>query len=189
MSLTALALAYLGIGVGVMTVLAAARRATRAADVVLAALLWPLYGPLLIAGRGAAADDAERRLLAALPDRAAAGALAARLRDARARLGELDDLLARPDFDTTAAEHRAGELAATGATAAAAAAQMRVRTLGRLYDLRARYRSELAEVGELVAQLAAQLELMRLDPGAATASSELVHELIARVEALGVVLE
>nr|HEX4316158.1 hypothetical protein [Kofleriaceae bacterium] len=190
MSLVTLALAYAGIGAGVATVLALARRATTGADVVLAWLLWPLYGPLLVAGRGdGAADDDERRLLAALPDRSAAGALALRLRDARARLAELDDLLGRPDFDPTAAESRAGELAASGATAAAAAAQMRVRTLGRLHELRGRYRRELAEVGELVAQLAAQLELVRLEPGAATASGELVHELIARVEALGVVLE
>jgi len=115
--------------------------------------------------------------------------LARRLREAGTRLAELDEVLARPDFDPAAADARAKELAARGAMAAAATAQLRVRTLGQLRTLRARYRSELAEVEELVAQLAAQVELVRLDPGAPTTSSELINELIARVEALGAVVD
>lgn len=74
-----------------------------------------------------------------------------------------------------------------GATAAAATASMRVRTLGQLRTLRERYRSELEEVHELIAQLVTQAELVRLQPAAATlsgSSSELVRELVSRVEGL-----
>jgi hypothetical protein len=111
--------------------------------------------------------------------------LAARLREASERLVELDTLLDRPDFDPVVVEARAKELAARGANAAAATAQLRVRTLGQLRDLRKRYRSELDEVHELIAQLVTQAELVRLQPSIAQSSGELVRELVARVEGLG----
>jgi len=120
-----------------------------------------------------------------LPDAESARILGARLREAGARLADLDEVLARPDFDPATAEQRASELAARGATAAAATAQLRVRTLGQLRALRERYRSELDEVGELIAQLVAQAELVRLQPAIAHSSGELVRELVARVEGLG----
>jgi hypothetical protein len=107
------------------------------------------------------------------------------LREAGARLAELDDVLARPDFDPAGAAARARELTARGATAAASTAELRVRTLGQLHALRERYRRELDEVGELVAQLVTQAELVRLQPAIAHASGELVRELVARVEGLG----
>jgi hypothetical protein len=100
------------------------------------------------------------------------------------RLVELDLVLARPDFDPAAAERRAAELAARGAAAAAATAQLRVRTLRQLRVLRERYRSELDEVHELIAQLVAQAELVRLQPSIAPASGELVRELVAQIESL-----
>ena len=62
---------------------------------------------------------------------------------------------------------------------------MRVRTLAQLRALRERYRSELDEVGELIAQLVTQAELVRLQPAIAHSSGELVRELVARVEGLG----
>jgi hypothetical protein len=60
-----------------------------------------------------------------------------------------------------------------------------VRTLGQLRDLRVRYRSELDEVHELIAQLVTQAELVRLQPSIAHSSGELVRELVSRVEGLG----
>jgi hypothetical protein len=185
MGLELIALGYAGVGVAIAGALTALGRAT-VRDCALVVALWPLYAPILALAGG---DTGEERALAALADHGASRDLASRLAAARQRLRELDTLLARPDFDPVAAERRAGELAASGAAAAAAAAQLRARTLNRLDGLRARYRSELAEVGELVAQLAAQVELVRLDPGAPTTSSELVNELIARVEALGAVVD
>jgi hypothetical protein len=188
-----LAIGYLAIG-GALAV-ALARRA-RVRDIVACTVMWPIYAPTLLVGR----NPGEDRLLGALrasrhsplatmlPDDATARALAARVGDATARLHELDVVLARPEFDVAAAERRARELSARGATAAAATAQLRVRTLGQLRALRERYRAELEDVNELIAQLVAQAELVRLEPDASSTSAELVRELIARVEGLGELL-
>ncbi|MBA3392490.1 MAG: hypothetical protein H0T89_07600, partial [Deltaproteobacteria bacterium] len=98
---------------------------------------------------------------------------------------DLDRVLARPDFDPAAAAARARELTDRGATTAAATTLLRVRTLGQLRALRERYRAELDEVHELIAQLVTQAELVRLQPAIAHSSGELVRELVDRVEGLG----
>jgi hypothetical protein len=194
-SLAAIGVGYIAIGAAVALVIAAARRRLTAADAVLIVGLWPLYAPLALArgedtGREAELLAAISRakaspLAAVLPDAESARILAARLREAGARLAELDAVLARPGFDPAAVQQRASELSARGATAAAATAELRVRTLGQLRALRERYRSELDEVGELIAQLVTQAELVRLQPAIAHSSGELVRELVARVEGLG----
>jgi hypothetical protein len=195
MSLVSLGVGYLAIGAALALAIAVGRRRLSPADAVLVVGLWPMYAPLALARATEPRREAE--LLAALarakasplagvlPDAESARILGGRLREAGARLGELDALLARPDFDPAAAERRAAELAARGAAAAAATAQLRVRTLGQLRALRERYRSELDEVGELIAQLVTQAELVRLQPAIAHSSGELVRELVARVEGLG----
>ena len=195
MSLVSLGIGYLAVGATIALVVAAVKRRLSAADAVLLVGLWPMYAPLAIARPDG--DARETELLAALarakasplagvlPDAESARVLGARLREAGARLRELDEVLARPDFDPAAAERRVAELTARGATAAAATAELRVRTLGQLRALRERYRSELDEVGELIAQLVAQAELVRLQPAIAQRSGELVRELVARVEGLG----
>ncbi len=200
MTIGALGLGYLAIGAAIAIAAALARRMSSAADAILLVGMWPLWAPLAFArpaAAGAASDDPREReligalaraqdspLAAVLPDEVNARVLAARLREAGLRLAELDAVLARPDFDPAAAEQRAAELAARGATAAAATAQLRVRTLGQLRALRERYRSELDEVHELIAQLVAQAELVRLQPSIAPASGELVRELVAQIERL-----
>lgn len=195
MSLDLLGVGYLGIGAIVALVLAIMLRRQSASDTLLLVALWPLWAPMMLASRRAQGDD-ERELLSALaraqasplaqvlPDAETARVLAARLREATERLEELDALLDRPDFDPAAVERRARELAARGADAAAATAQLRVRTLGQLRTLRVRYRSELDEVRELIAQLVTQAELVRLQPSIAQSSAELVRELVSRVEGL-----
>ena len=195
MSLVNLGIGYLAVGAALALAIAVARRRLSPADAVLVVGLWPMYAPLALARATEPRREAE--LLAALarakasplagvlPDAESVRILGGRLREAGARLGELDALLARPDFDPATAERRVAELAARGATAAAATAQLRVRTLGQLRALRERYRSELDEVGELIAQLVTQAELVRLQPAIAHSSGELVRELVARVEGLG----
>src|SRR5262245_703934 len=195
MSLVSLGIGYLAIGAAITLVVTAVKRRLSAADAVLLVGLWPMYAPLAIARSDG--DARETELLAAiarakasplagvLPDAESVRVLGARLREASARLRELDEVLARPDFDPAAAELRAAELTARGATAAAATAELRVRTLGQLRALRERYRSELDEVGELIAQLVAQAELVRLQPAIAESSGEVGRELVARVEGLG----
>ena len=196
MSLDLLGVGYLGVGALVALVLAIALRRLTAIDTLLVVALWPLWAPMMIAQRHAQGDH-ERELLAALsraqasplaqvlPDAETARVLAARLREASQRLDELETVLQRPDFDPASVEVRAKELTARGATAAAATAQLRVRTLGQLRSLRERYRRELDEVHELIAQLVTQAELVRLQPSIAQSSGELVRELVSRVEGLG----
>ena len=196
MSLDLLGVGYLGVGAVIALVLGVTLRKQKTSDTLLVVVLWPLWAPLVIAQRHSLGDD-ERELLSALsraqssplapilPDAETARVLAARLREAAERLGEVDALLERPDFDPVAVETRVKELAARGANAAAATAQLRVRTLGQLRSLRVRYRSELDEVHELIAQLVTQAELVRLQPSIAKSSADLVHELVARVEGLG----
>jgi len=194
MNLSTLGIGYVAIGTAVAIAAAAVRRCRTASDAVLLVGLWPLWAPLAFARP--TTDHRERELLAALaraqasplaqvlPDAESARVLAARLREASVRLVELDEVLARPDFDPALVEKRASELQTRGALAAAATAQLRVRTLGQLRQLRERYRSELDEVDELIAQLVAQAELVRLQPSIAHTSGELVRELVTRLEGL-----
>jgi hypothetical protein len=198
MSLAALAIGYLGIGGALALVIAALRRRLAPVDALWLVGLWPLYAPLAFAREPRRAEDAlvgdmlaafarakGSPLASVLPDVDSVRVLGHRLRQAGARLVEIDGVLARPDFDPAAATARARELTARGVTSAAATAELRIRTIGQLHALRERYRRELDEVGELVAQLVTQAELVRLQPSAAHASSELVRELVARVEGLG----
>jgi hypothetical protein len=196
-SLGVIGIGYVAIGGLIAIVLAAARRRPTAGDTLLVIALWPLYAPLSLTLARTGDDRREVELLAAiaraqasplasaLPDAESARVLASRLREAGTRLDELDAVLARPDFDPQAVERRAHELAARGAMAAAATAHLHLRTLGQLRTLRERYRSELDEVGELIAHLVAQAELVRLQPSIAQSSGELIRELVARVEGLG----
>jgi len=195
MTLDVIALGYAAIGIAVAIAGALAGRRPGVGDVLLLTAVWPLAGPMILFGDRERADDHElvsalarastSPLASVLPDAETARVLGARLREASSRLTDLDTVLARPDFDPAAAQRRASELTARGASAAAATAQLRVRTLGQLRDLRERYRSELDEVRELIAQLVTQAELVRLQPSIAQASSELVRELVTRVEGLG----
>jgi hypothetical protein len=197
MSLGMLGLGYVAIGVAIAGGALVLRRRISAADLVFLVVLWPLAAPLIFAGHRDEPDPGAAELVAALaraaasplasvlPDAETARVLASRLREAGNRLADLEQVLARPDFDEAEAARRADDLAARGASSAAATAQLRVRTLAQLRSLRVRYRGELDEVRELIAQLVAQAELVRLQPSIAHASGELVRELVTRVEGLG----
>ncbi len=194
MSLGVLAIGYVGLG-AIAALICGLAKKLGLVDGVLVLVMWPLYAPFLLLGGGRDLDAREAELLAALaraassplgamlPDAESGRVLARRLREASARLVELEAVLARPDFDPVVAERRVQELTARGATAAAGTAALRLRTLGHLRALRGRYRAELDEVGELVAQLVAQAELVRLEPS--QASGDLVRELVNRLEGLG----
>lgn len=193
MTLGLLGIGYAAIG-AVLAITCAALRRASAGDVLLLLIVWPIALPLVLSARTDAPESSELEaalarasaspLASVLPDAETGRVLQSRVREAAQRLEELDAVLARPDFDTASAERRASELAARGAVAAATTAQLRVRTLGQLRALRERYRAELEEVRELIAQLVTQAELVRLQPAIAQASSELVRELVTRVEGL-----
>ncbi|MBL9019138.1 MAG: hypothetical protein JNL83_33425 [Myxococcales bacterium] len=197
MSIGVLGLLYVAIGLAITAGAALARRPLGAGDAVFLVTLWPVAAPLVLGGQRTEDDPVTAELVSALaraqasplaqvlPDTETARVLASRLREAAAHLADLDAVLARPDFDEASAARRATELRARGATGAAATAELRVRTLGQLRSLRVRYRAELDEVRELIAQLVTQAELVRLQPAIAQTSGELVRELVTRVEGLG----
>lgn len=197
MSLASLGVGYIALGAAIALVIAGLKRRMSLGDALWIVGLWPLYAPMSFAHTSAGESHREAELARALarakasplagvlPDAESVRLLGGQLREAGARLVDLDEVLARPDFDPQTASARATELSARGATAAAATAQLRVRTLGQLHALRERYRRELDEVGELIAQLVTQAELVRLQPAIAHTSGELVRELVARVEGLG----
>jgi hypothetical protein len=195
MTLGNIGIGYVAVGAAIALVATAIGRCRSTGDALMLLGMWPLWAPLTLAR--ADTDHREQELLGALaraqasplasvlPDAESARVLATQLREASVRLVDLDAVLARPDFDPVAAEARATELTARGAMAAAATTRLRVRTLGQLRTLRERYRRELDEVHELIAQLVTQAELVRLQPAIAHTSGELVRELVTRVEGLG----
>jgi hypothetical protein len=194
----ALAIGYLV--VGAVAALAWLARRGAVVDALLLVPIWPMYAPVLLLASGD--RDGERQLLRALgraastplgsilPDAATGRALGRRLRAATARLRDIDAVLARPDFDAGAAQLRIAELTERGAPAGVVAtAELRVQTIERVRGLRQRFAAELDEVRELVAQLVAQAELVRLAGSGDDAATELVHELVARVEGLDHLME
>ncbi|MBI5478284.1 MAG: hypothetical protein HY906_05470 [Deltaproteobacteria bacterium] len=177
----------------------------RAADALLLAVLWPLYGPFLLlklkgadhAGTGAEATFvvALRRargtaLGALLPDESTVHGLGQRLRVAADKIAEIDGLLGRPEFSEPATVTRLEELKRRDATECAlAAAGIRLQNIRRLRAMRDRFARELDEVGELLEQLTTQAELVRLAGSADASSAELVREIVSRVEGLDQMLD
>jgi hypothetical protein len=157
--------------VGAACALAARARASTG-DLILLAVLWPLYGPFLLAAAPAAAGGREEDLDRALrqvagtplarllPDRATVRALGRALRAAAERVREIDEVLARPGM---------GEVRP-------------------LQLMRERLTRRLAEVDALLAQLSAQAEVLRLGGGDAL-GEDLIAPLVGQVEALAEMLE
>ncbi len=196
MSVQAIGCLYAAIGAGLAAVVALGR-GLGALDSLLMVGLWPMYAPFMLLGGPSRPADAREAALADALARAAASPLAStlpgpdaarellrRLRDAARRHAELDTLLVRPELAPERIEAHAAALMARGASAAATSARQRVGAIRQLSALRDRYRGALDEVTELTAQLATQVELVRVQPDLAAASVELVCELVARVDAL-----
>jgi len=164
----------------------AARGRASVGDLVLLALLWPLYGLFLLAsGAGAGAVEGRERdlvralrqvegtpLAALLPDRAAVRALGRSLRAAALRVRELDAVLARPEMAEEASQDQ----------------PLRLQSIRQLKEMRERFARRLAEVDALLAQLLAQAEVLRLGAGEPP-GDDLVAPLLGQVEALAEMLE
>ncbi|MCB9785252.1 MAG: hypothetical protein H6744_01040 [Deltaproteobacteria bacterium] len=202
-----LAIIYLLVGLGCAVALASRAGALgpRAIDAGLALLLWPLIMPFaLMRAREPAPDadvsavesaflDAVRRAAATplgklLPDAEVARALGVRLREAAARVADIDGLLAQPDFSLERAQRRRAELQRGGDRLALDAVEGRIQNLLRLSALRDRFARELDAVAELLAQLRTQAEVVRLSGGPDGDTRERVAELLARIEGLDAVL-
>jgi hypothetical protein len=173
-----LAVLYMLVGAGCAAALIANWRLIRpsALDVGIVFAFWPLYAPFLLM-------RSQRRLprSAAAPDQRIAGA--------KARVGEIDLLLAQSEFSEEAAVARQAELEARGDHRAAAAAAGRVENIRRLRALRGRFAAELAEIEELLAQLRVQSEVLRFTDQSAADNRELIARIEARIAALDTMLE
>jgi hypothetical protein len=201
MRLQELAIFYLvvGIGCGVAFVIRMGRAQASLSDAILLVAFWPLYGPFLFLSAPAPTPprsilDALKKadgtpLSALLPDAATATMLSERLTAAESKVREIEALLRQPEFSEEAAIARMKELEERGDTLAASMAQGRVQNIRRLRGLRDRFARELTEVGELLAQLRVQAELVRLSGAPEANSRDLTTLLIARVEGLGAILD
>lgn len=158
----------------------------RLADAALLVPFWPIYGPFLVLG--AKTTSAEGFLDRLLPNAEAVSALYDRLAVAKARVDEIDALLARDEFSIAKVEARHRALIASGDERAAASASARQENIRRLERLRARFSSELVEIDELLAQLRVQAEVVRFAGEADEATQQLVVEILSRVEGLDMML-
>jgi hypothetical protein len=210
MRLPELGLLYGVVGLACACVLLKRRGQSAMLDASLVLLFWPIFLPALASNgvhswRGGISIAPEQAFLSALaevratPFRALLPApdeiarLAERLTRTRAKVTELDALLAAPEWNPDRATRHVEALEARGASGrAVAAARMRLSNVRRLGTLRARYAVELDELIELSAQLRTQVEVLRHAGDAARdleAIGGMVSELLARVEALDDVLE
>jgi hypothetical protein len=177
----------------------AARTRASLGDLALLALLWPLYGPFLLASGAPSARERDlARVLRQvagtplgrlLPDRGAVRALERALRAAAGRVREIDAVLARPEMneETTMAQLHALE-ASFGSAETRAALALRLQSIRQLQGVRERFARRLAEVDALLAQLLAQAEVLRLGAGEPP-GDDLVAPQLGQVEALAEMLE
>ncbi|MBX3249066.1 MAG: hypothetical protein KF901_17945 [Myxococcales bacterium] len=211
MSLLDLLALYAVVGAGCAVVVYRRGRGGRARRVASAGLglaLWPLWAPVVLipdpiprassARRGVARVEAEleQALRAAegsafevLLSRASAERIRDELRQAHARLSELDVVLAQPGFDLDEADARVAELAQGGHRRALRSAVLHRDNVARIASLRARQHRALDELAELVGALRSQLVLARYAGSAPEGVGGIVAELWARVEGLGEAME
>jgi hypothetical protein len=208
---SALLVLYALVGVACAAVARAGGGRPSAGELAFALVLWPLWLPLSLGARAAAAapapgtaHPATTSLVAALarvegsplapllPDQDAVRRLSAKLAEVSTRIEDLDDVLARPAFDLPAARARHAELTGEpGAVSAEtlASAALRVQNIERLRDLRARFVAEVEDINELLSQLVIQVEVVRFVGATEDGTRDLLRELLARVEGLGQMLD
>lgn len=181
-----------------------------AAEAAVAIPLWPLWAPIALTSRtprlAKKADFApEKRVVAALREaveasqgtpleallpREAAAKIEAEVSRASGRIGELDQLLQKSAFDVDAALARVRTLEKDNALPrAVATARLHHDNVKRLHAVRDRDARTLEELADLVGALRTQLVLARYAGSDLEGASGTLSEVIARVEALGDVLE
>lgn len=215
MRLIDLAVAYLVVGAGCVIALRGRRvgeGASRLTDGLLTLTLWPLYVPVIltparptpqprrgtsprVVGERAllaeAIDAAHARMnggpmASLLPTKEQLAKLGERLERLDGRVQELDEVLAREEFDLRVAERRLREPDRAGVEAATAAVEGQ-RRLAALRERAARERDELLG---LCARLRMQVTVLRFTEGASGEDlGEIVGEILERIEGVGAALD
>jgi hypothetical protein len=186
------------------------------ADVVLSFMLWPLYVPVLLGGeesvqvkqqqthRGSSPRAERERVLledavesarkgvqhesiaSLLPTPSQLAALIGHLASLDAKVHELDEVLAREEFDPARVERRLRDGDRTNTEAATAALE----GARRLVSLRDRAIRERDELLGLCARLRMQVTVLRFtDSGTSEPLADLMGEVRARIEGVGAALE
>lgn len=209
MRLQELAIVYGAVGIGWLAMAWLRRHDAKmsVAESLLLALLWPLYAPFWLArlkgdAPSAPGDDPREQALlrtllrargtlfeAVLPNEATCRHIAHRLRVAEDKVREIDGLLGQPAFQESAAIARRDQLIARDASFfAIQAADKRLQSIHKLRRLRERFITEIDEVDELIAQLTAQTEVLRIAGEQDPQVQEWISELLLRVESLDVAM-
>lgn len=178
-----LSLLYLLVGFGVALAALARTRTGGGAgwgDAGLLLVFWPLYGPFVLMGRsGPTPAPGLPALAQGMPER---------LHRLSARVEQLEQVLAQPDFQLEAAQRRLELHQSQGELRAAARVEARIESIERLQRRRDALSENLAEARELMAQLRVQDQLMRVSGGSEADTSALVQELECRVQGLDALL-
>lgn len=203
--------------VGLICAVAVARRSEPGGrkspgDIALALLVWPLFVPVVLGKPGVSSPDGaggpasgrirrERDLLLAaleavaegtlgrlLPTRQQIERLVEHLAGLDAKVTELDEVLARDDFDVTRAE-RTLAAAKQGGGSGLESARLVCESIRRLRALRDRAAVERDELLALCGRLRTQVTVLRFAGTAPEDVGELVGEILARVEGVGAALE
>ena len=183
-------------------------------DVTLAFLVWPLFVPVVLGRAGssplgrrdpegpsdhrirrerelllgaleAVVDDTLSRLL---PTREQIERLIEHLVGLDAKVHELEEVLARDEFDTDRAERAYGAAQGAGGSGVESA-RMVCESIRRLRALRDRAAVERDELLALCGRLRTQVTVLRFAGTAPEDVGELVSEMLARVEGVGAALD
>jgi hypothetical protein len=189
-------LLYLLVGLGCTLVRMlhrnSATRGERFADGALLTLLWPLYGPLVLASSSPAAARGQVEVHSRLGDGAAVTELEGRLKQCHQRVAEIDVFLASPAFEEEHLTQKKKHYQKEKHQGAAAAAAQQLQAIERLKALRAQLSNQLTEATEVLNQFRIQMELIRLS-GRETqtrhAADEAIRELHLTMESLDEILQ
>jgi len=187
---------YLLVGVGCTLARMLRRQGAKTSehliDSALLTLLWPLYGPLVLASPSPAAAQGNDEVHRLLADEAPVTALERRLEQCRQRVAEIDALLASPAFEERHLTQRRHQYQKENHQGAAAAAAQQLQAIERLKAVRAQLTDQLTEATEVLNQFRIQMEVIRLS-GRETqtrhAGAQAIRELHLRMESLDEILQ
>lgn len=210
MGITETAIIYLIVGVVIAAAMALRSEEHRSARILLHAACWPFFAPYLLASPAEPVErplapasinprlrTAEERLLASIgtldgvvgevlaPEIARIHRLMGALAEVDRRIGEMDTLLATPEFDRDAVEHTLASLRERGCSDAdprIGSVESRRRNIDRLLRMRDQAREDLERAILKMEEMSAQILVLRFAERPEAALVDLVREVATTVE-------